>query len=242
MSPRSWARTWGFFAVAWGVAFVTNVECLAFAPLSRSNIIAATVLGALASFVGFLVSLTSALRNQLSAEREANTSEIRAASERGIAEPARWFPDSGPDSVARELLMRLLTLDQQQEYRANRSFLVKTARARYYLRECDTVGVSLPEFSITVCVVFDREVLPDADRLIAILLMIRTEEELFLQRFVWPAKRRVEASLEHMARMPQATTVCIQSSADLLPSRRVWQPRPFDPIPSVIPPPERHWR
>jgi hypothetical protein len=194
-----WA--WGGLAVAWAAAFVATV------------------------WKGCQGGPLWASRRRIGRDEDTNCLEVRGGVLvfDGRSDPGGGWVD--PDSVARTLLIRLLTPDQEQQYRGNRGFFVETARARYHIREGERVAVTFPEFSITVCVVFDGEYLPDADRLIAILLMIRTEEELFLERFVWPVKRRreeAEAAYLEAARRNQtigdptrATTICIQSSDDL---------------------------
>jgi hypothetical protein len=88
-------------------------------------------------------------------------------------------------TAARELLMRLLTPEQREDYRAMRQFSVQTDIAHYKLVWGSRVLAKRHGVDRSICIIFaDPGTLPEEDRLIAILLMIRTDEEKFWRRLV----------------------------------------------------------
>jgi hypothetical protein len=92
--------------------------------------------------------------------------------------------DPEASARARELLLRLLTPEQREDYRGSRRFLVRTDTADYLLRWGTRVVAYRNGAARTICIIFaDTGTLPEEDRLIATLLMIRTEESEFWERF-----------------------------------------------------------
>ena len=87
-------------------------------------------------------------------------------------------------TAARELLMRLLTPEQREDYRAMRQFSVQTDIAHYKFVWGSRVLAKRQGVDRSICIIFaDPGTLPEEDRLIAILLMIRTDEKGWWRRF-----------------------------------------------------------
>ncbi len=102
------------------------------------------------------------------------------------------FPTPEATERGRELLLRLLTPAQRRRLRDNGPIVVNTALACYFLTPHQRVMVMAHRNSIeySICVNTTMELIcgcwhlvPEEDRLIALLMMIRTDEEGFWRRF-----------------------------------------------------------
>lgn len=155
-----------------------------------------TIVGELAAFGGLLGFVVGWAMEEISFRGQEREADRRAL----ICGNGLNFSHKSLDPaalVARELLMRFLTPQQQHDYSRRGAFTVETERASYLMGHGMRVGVTFSgsEVMTPVCVVFEgqgvRRQPPDEDRVLAILLMIRTAEEEFIEQFMFrPARMR----------------------------------------------------
>jgi hypothetical protein len=90
------------------------------------------------------------------------------------------------DKRARDLLLRLLTPEQRLTYLSTGEIMISTERAGYLLRLGARPEIYREGLIHDPCIQLRGPDLPDEDRLIALLLMIRTDEDGLWERFVPP--------------------------------------------------------
>ena len=116
----------------------------------------------------------------------------------GLAEAARQRGRTMPTNraeqeavlKARQLLVRLLTPEQREQFEQTRVVVVRTATASYEIGAGSMVIAHRDGRQFALCIQFAKSVwLPAEDLMIAKLLLIRTDEEGMWQRFAPPAFR-----------------------------------------------------
>jgi hypothetical protein len=156
----------------------------------------------------------------------------------GLAEAAyqrgRTMPTNRAEQEAvlkaRQLLVRLLTPEQREQFEQTRVVVVRTATASYEIGVGSMVIAHRDGRQFALCIQFAESGvvwLPAEDLMIAKLLLIRTDEEGMWQRFAPPAFRELpDAYIFDRGELPGRTIMAgppVNFTEDLVP----WHPPPL---------------